>query len=217
MLAKEQKIILKEISTSKIKNIAAWGGGTALSEVYFHHRQSDDIDIILTDLPPAEELTILAARIGEAIEAVSRKSFNRMNRFQYVYDLKNHTQQKLEFVYYPFPKIGGAKKVNGIATESLLDIAASKILSAYQRDEIKDVFDLFVILKSKKYSLKNLIAGVEKKFGEKIDPANLLARLNKNLDNFSGLKPKLLKRYSKLEIVNFFQAIFNVYLENQGI
>jgi predicted nucleotidyltransferase component of viral defense system len=216
MLTKEQKIALKIVFNSEIKNIAAWGGGTALSEIYLHHRQSEDIDIILSDLPPMENLSILANQIGKTIKASGKKSFNRMNRFQYVYNLKDN-QLKLEFIYYPFPKIGRARKVDGIIVESLLDIAVSKVLSAYQRDEVKDALDLFVIFKSKKYSLEDLIVGVEKKFGEKIDSAILLARMSKNLSNLKVLTPLLLKKYSKKEISEFFQKLFNKYLKKQGI
>lgn len=217
MLAKEQKLALLEVFRSPIRNLATWGGGTALSEIYLHHRRSEDIDIILSDLPTPDVLVILSNTIKEEIGAKKKSSFNRMNRFQYIYDLANKNQLKLEFVYYPFPKIGRPKKVDNIVVESLADIAISKTLAAYQRDEIKDVFDLFIILQDKKFNLERLISGVEKKFEEKIDPPILLARLTKNLENFSHLKPLLTKNYSKGEIENYFQKLFNNYLSLQKL
>ena len=63
MLTKEQKTTLETIFNSGVKNIAAWGGGTALSEIYLHHRLSDDIDIILSDLPAGDILTALSNQV----------------------------------------------------------------------------------------------------------------------------------------------------------
>lgn len=215
MLTKEQKLALEEVFKSPVADFATWGGGTALSEIYLHHRKSEDIDIILTDLPPSEILTILSNKIFKVIDAKSKTSFTRMNRFQYVYILANGEQLKLEFVYYPFPKIGQNKNIMGLKVESLTDIAISKTLSAYQRDEVKDAFDLFIILQDKKFKFIKLISGVEEKFEEKIDPAILLARLTRNLENFNDLKPLLIKKYSKKVIVDFFQSLFNDYLKSQ--
>lgn len=216
MLQKEQKIILDAIFNSPVKNIATWGGGTALSEVYLKHRKSEDIDIILSDLPQTAELTMLSDKIKQKLNAKSKHGFTKMNRFQYVYSLSRDNQQKLEFVYYPFPKLGRVKKDGAIKIESLKDIAVSKTLSAYQRLEVKDAFDLFIILKMNKFTLSQLIAGVEKKFGEKIDPPSLLARLMKSIDNFENLTPLLTRKYRKDELNKLFQSEFDKDLKILG-
>ncbi|MBU2595451.1 nucleotidyl transferase AbiEii/AbiGii toxin family protein [Patescibacteria group bacterium] len=216
MLSKEQEIILETVFSSKIKDVAAWGGGTALSEIYLHHRRSEDVDIILIDLPPEIELTILTNEIKDKLKARAKKSVAKMNRFQYVFELDDGNEQKLEFVYYPFPKLAKVKKIDKIKVESLLDIAVAKTLSAYQRSEVKDVYDLFIILNEKKFTLKKLIDGVKKKFEEEIDPAMLLAKMTKNLDNYENLKPLLLKKdYLKKEIVDLFQSEFNNFFRNK--
>lgn len=215
MLSKEQEIILKAIFDSKIKNIATWGGGTALSEIYLHHRRSKDIDIILSDLPAEIELTILTNEIKEKLKAKAKKSIIKMNRFQYVFELGDDNEQKLEFVYYPFPKLQKPKEVDKVKVESLFDIAVAKTLSAYQRNEIKDVYDLFIILRDKYFSFNQLVDGVKNKFEEEIDPAILLARMTKNLDNFENLKPLSEKKYQKRELADFFQTEFNKFFETK--
>lgn len=216
MLLKKQKIILETVFSSKINKIATWGGGTALSEIYLHHRQSKDIDIILTNLAPEIELTILTNQIKAQLKAKNKKSIVKMNRFQYVFNFDDDKEQKLEFVYYPFPKLGKIKKIDSIKAESLLDIAVSKTLSAYQRDEVKDVFDLFILFKDKHFTLKKLIAGIKKKFEEEIDPALLLARMTKNLGSYENLKPLTTgKEYSKSEIADFFQTEFNKFFKDK--
>ncbi|MCX6812466.1 MAG: nucleotidyl transferase AbiEii/AbiGii toxin family protein [Candidatus Berkelbacteria bacterium] len=217
MLTKEQKLVLKEIFKSPIENIAVWGGGTALSEIYLHHRKSEDIDIILFDLPPVDVLTTLSNQIKKSLGAKNKKSFSRMNRFQYVFELSDSDQLKLEFVYYPFPKIGKVMEVSGFKVESLLDIAISKTLLAYQRSEVKDAFDLFIILQDKKFTFEKLISGVKEKFEEQIDPAILISRLTKSLENFDYLKPLLTRKYSKKEIADFFQKLFDEYLRKQKL
>jgi len=215
MLTKEQKIILKEIFNSKICDISTWGGGTALSEIYLKHRKSEDIDIILSDLPPTIELTILSNKIKQKLNAVKKKAIIKLNRFQYIFELSNNNQYKLEFVYYPFIKLTKPKKIGEIKTESLIDIAVSKTLAAYQRKEIKDTYDLFIILYEKYFTLDKLIKGVEKKFGEEIDSGLFLAKLMANLNNFQKLRPMLIKKYPKKLIANFFQDEFNKFLKRQ--
>ncbi|TSC91000.1 MAG: Uncharacterized protein CEN92_342 [Candidatus Berkelbacteria bacterium Licking1014_96] len=218
MLQKKQKIILETIFNSQIKSMAAWGGGTALSEIYLHHRYSEDIDIILSNLPQEIELTILTNQVKEKLGAKRKESLVKMNRFQYIFDFKDEEQQKLEFIYYPFVKLEQAEKMGKIRIESFLDIAVAKTLSAYQRQEVKDAFDLFIILKNKHFLLGELIDGVKKKFEEEIDPATLLARLTKSLENFDHLKPLIIgKKYKGRELIDFFQEEFNQFLRQKDL
>lgn len=214
MLKKEQKLALEEIFSSNLATIATWGGGTALSEIYLHHRRSDDIDIILADLPPLTELTILANKIKKSLAIKTTKSLVKMNRFQYFFDLPNNQLLKLEFVYYPFPKLDHPKKIGKIKVESLLDIAVAKTLTAYQRQEVKDAFDLYILLKNKHFTLKKLVKGVEQKFGETIDPRALLAKLVENLKTFKSLKPMMIgKKYHQKDLLDFLQQEFNRYMK----
>lgn len=218
MLSKEQEIILETIFNSQLEKITSWGGGTALSEIYLHHRKSEDIDIILSDLPQEIELTILTNQIKDELKALKKKSLVKMNRYQYIFEFKNKKEQKLEFIYYPFLKIKPIKKSGKIKIESLLDIAVAKTLSAYQREEVKDAFDLFIILKEKHFSLKELVKGVENKFEEKIDAPTLLARLTKSLENFDSLTPLIIgKKYGQKELIDFFQKEFNKFLHQKDL
>ena len=211
-----QKTILEIIFNSDLRDIATWGGGTALSEIYLHHRKSEDIDIILSDLPAGEYLTIVAKKIKEKLKSQSVESFSRMNRFQYFFNLGSGEQQKLEFVYYPFSKLDKPKKEGKILIESLFDIAVSKTLAGYQRKEPKDAYDIYEILKRKLFSLENLINGVDKKFGEKIDTGTLLVNLTHSAENFEYIKPMVInKKIIGKGIKDFFQRKFNQYLKKK--
>ena len=218
MLTKEQKATLKTIFSTGVRDIASWGGGTALSEIYLHHRRSEDIDIILSDLPAGDILTTLSNQIAEKIEAKSKESGSKMNRFQYVFELPDKKQQKLEFIYYPFPKLGRIKKIDQIKVESLFDIAVSKTLTAYQRREVKDAFDLYIILSNKHFTLDRLIVGVEKKFGEIVDTAALLAKISSILNDYVKLTPMIIKnKYSKKNMLEFFQKELEQFLKKNKL
>lgn len=214
MLTKEQNKILKTIFNSELKDFAAWGGGTALAEEYLHHRTSDDIDIILTDLPPTFTLTSVANKVKKALSAKKMKSFVKMNRFQYFYEADDGQNQKLEFVYYPFIKLEKPKRKGPVVIESLRDIAASKTLAGYQRNEPKDAFDLYVILTRKIFSLSQLITDVEKKFGEEIDAIMLLSHLTKSVEQFDELRPLILEKACQKDLINLFQKEFNKIQKN---
>lgn len=211
MLKKEQEIILETIFASPVKTIASWGGGTALSEIYLHHRRSDDVDIILTDLPETTELSVLAQEIKLKLKAKTVASFANMNRFQYVFEPAAGIQ-KLEFIYYPFKKLGKTKMAGKIKIESLKDICVSKTLAAYQRREVKDAYDFYEIISNDHFSLDQLVKGVKDKFGEKIDPPTLLAKINVSLNDFNHLKPLLYGKADRKKILEFFQNEFNLIM-----
>ncbi|TSC93504.1 MAG: Uncharacterized protein CEN89_41 [Candidatus Berkelbacteria bacterium Licking1014_7] len=207
MLTKPQKLALKIIFDSNLAKISAWGGGTALSEVYLHHRRSSDIDIILSQMPPLSDLTLLVKQIKSALRAGKVISYSKMNRFQYVF-ISAKTQLKLEFVFYPFVKLSRIKRWGNVRVESLFDMAASKTLASYQRHEPKDTVDMYFLLKDK-FPLAKLVKGVEKKFGETIDAAHLLAKLTDNLEKCLAIKPLLYKKFDKKTVEKFFQQEFN--------
>lgn len=88
----------------------------------------------------------------------------------------------------------------------------NKILSTYQRNEVKDVYDLYYYLNHKpKYSLNKLIVLAEKKFDVAIEPVLLLAKINELADNLNALQPFLLKPQKDLpvKVKTLFQEIFN--------
>lgn len=214
MLTNVQKTVLETIFNSDLKKIASWGGGTALSEIYLHHRRSDDIDIMLSNLPDNLALTSLTNQIKSMIAAEQKQSLHKMNRFQYIFTWPNQDQLKLEFVYYPFPRLGRQTKQGIIRIESLKDLAASKTLAAYQRQEIKDAYDLFIILKRSDFTLNKLIKSVEQKFGESLDPASLLAKITKSLQIFSDLKPLINdKKVTRKNLEDSFQKEFNQFID----
>ena len=102
--------------------------------------------------------------------------------------------------------------------DPLTDIMVNKTLSTYQRQEPKDVFDLYCYLKNKpKYNLQKLIKLVERKFGIAIEPTILLAKINELAAQLDSLSPMLVvpQKDLKRKAKKFFQSIFNSLAKKQ--
>lgn len=147
-------------------------GGTPLAAFYLHHRYSEDLDFFSeTEI----DLTSLNAFFKQKKNELGitkidfQQSFNR-NLFFLTY--KNITI-KTEFTYFPFPRIQLGESRFGLQVDSLLDIAVNKLFTIYQRTKARDYIDLFMICKTKGYSISSLIKQARAKFDWHIDPLQL--------------------------------------------
>jgi predicted nucleotidyltransferase component of viral defense system len=144
---------------------------------------------------------------------VANQQYNRR-----LYQLEDEQDKiKLELVYFPFPAMEKRKKIPefSLTIDSLTDIMVNKILSTYQRNEVKDVFDLYIyfLLFCKKFSLPQLISLVEKKFGLTLELSILLTKINELCDQANSLVPLLTAPQKKLShrMKFYFQEIFNSF------
>ena len=210
-----QKDVLRFFGKNSFGKNFYWTGGTLLSYYYLFHRDSIDLDFFSDNLYSDEECLIFINSLKKKIYAnkiIFRQELNRR-----IYLIKCEKENvKLELVFFPFPCHKKRKKLKkfSVNIDSLSDIMINKTLSAYQRNEPKDAFDLYVYLKQKpKHNLFKLIKLVEKKFGVAIEPALLLAKLNKLSDELSSLEPLLLSPQKNLskKTKSFFQDIFNSF------
>ena len=114
---------------------------------------------------------------------------------------------QLEFVYFPFDNISKPKSDQDfkIKVDSLVDMATNKTLATYQRNEPKDIFDLYSLLETKKFKLPGLIKNVNKKFEIEIDEADLEAKILSNIDLLENIRPLILnKRNFKIGKIEAF-------------
>lgn len=190
-----------------------WTGGTLLAFKYLHHRKSVDLDFFSDDLFIDDEYLSFINRLKKELNCQKITMTLSHNRRQYLIIRKSETA-KLELVYFPFNKIESRKKLEqySLKIDSLTDIMVNKILSTYQRNEVKDIYDLYFYFKSKpKYNLKKLTKLVEKKFGVSIEPILLLSKINKLANNLDSITPLLLQKPRNLtkKVKIFFQEEFN--------
>ncbi|MFH1565422.1 MAG: nucleotidyl transferase AbiEii/AbiGii toxin family protein [bacterium] len=212
-LTKLQKDVLVFIGQDSFGKNFYWTGGTLLSYFYLRHRDSVDLDFFSENLFADDEYLMFLNRLKKIIKANKINLTIQFNRRLCLVE-RGDQVVKLELVYFPFAAIETRKKLPGFSllTDSLTDLMVNKTLSAYQRNEPKDAYDLYCYLSDNpKQNLQSLIKLAEKKFGVAIEPLLLLAKLNELAGNLNSLQPLLLRPHKNLtiEVKNFFQKIFN--------
>ncbi len=177
-------------------------GGTALSGVYLHHRESEDLDFFTAD--PYDRLLIL-----NKITAWSKdKKFSisdRSNELLQTFQLKFSEGEilKVDFNHYPYKRVRKGTIVDGIDVDSLLDIAINKLVTVYQRTQVKDFVDLYFLLK--KFTLWDLIEGVGVKFRIKLELLMIAGDFLK-IEQFEVL-PKMLVPLTLEELQEFYTKL----------
>ena len=212
-LTKLQKNILSFMGENSFGKNFYWTGGTLLSYQYLHYRDSMDLDFFSNELFLNDEYLKFINELKTKTGATKVRFNLDKNRRIYLIERKKENV-KLELVYFPFKSI--EKKVwveeFSLKADSLTDIMVNKILSTYQRNEPKDIYDLYCYLKGKpKYNLPKLVKLVEKKFGVEIELFLLLAKINELADSIDVIQPLLFKKEKNLsqKVKNFFQKVFN--------
>jgi len=212
-LSQLQREILKFFGQDNFGKNFYWTGGTLLAYFYFHHRLSFDLDFFSCNLFTDDQYLEFINRLKKAIGAKKIILNHEYNRRIYLIE-QEHEALKIELVFFPFKPIEKIKKSEefSLQVDSLTDIIVNKTLSTYQRNEPKDVYDLYCYLSScLKYDLFKLIKLVEKKFGVTIEPALLLAKINELANNLDKLQLLLVKSQPNLnkKVKDFFQDYFN--------
>lgn len=137
-----QKIAIKQLANSSLKNIFYWTGGTLLSVYYFHHRLSYDLDFFSEkpfSFDQVRDLSLKIQKLGHFIGVSFKKIYDR-----YEFIFVNKEKLRIEFVYYNHKKksLKKRKQFMGVYIDSLEDIAANKVLALLDRNEAKDLFDI---------------------------------------------------------------------------
>ena len=137
-------------SFAKDKNLSQkfyFTGGTALSAVYLHHRESEDLDFFSESDFDNDGIIKFIDNIASLINTRSRVTLKeRVRIFELVDDDKNLVI-KIDFGYYPHSRLKKGKRLQGVDVDSLIDISANKITTILQRTDIKDFVDLYYLLK----------------------------------------------------------------------
>lgn len=185
-----QKQVLELFAESSLKETFYWTGGTLLSVVYLHHRRSNDLDFF-SDLPFSHDQLIgfiheLKARIKLEF-AEEKRVYDRWNFF-----LHNNEQVRVEFVHYNHPNLTARTEWNGVAIDSFDDVAANKTMALFDRNEPKDVFDLYFVLTKGGYSPPKLTELVEKKFGVRLTESSIWSEAFRKMKELDNLRPLML-------------------------
>ncbi len=177
-------------------------GGTVLSEFYLQHRLSEDFDLFSEQevyLPSITAfLTKFSSKLG--IDTIEHRPYLGLHSF--ILRLEEGNVFKIDFNFYPFPRIQKGKKFIKLDIDSLYDIAVNKVHTLFMKPRTRDYIDLYFIFKETDFTLKNLIMQAKAKFDWHIDRLLLGAKLKKatQITDF----PRMLVPFDKKDMEEFF-------------
>ena len=178
-------------------------GGTALSAVYYNHRDSEDLDFFSPNNFKSIDISqwILSTKKELGWQRVSLDVKYPVN----IYILKwtENDILRLDFNVYAFPRLKKGRTVAGIEVDSLTDIAVNKLDTILTRKKARDYVDLYMIMKKEKLSLSRLLFLHKKKIEFDIDMSNLAEAMIacRILTDY----PKMRIPFDKKEMIEFFE------------
>lgn len=203
ILTTEQKNFL-DIAASKkfLCNRFYFTGGTPLAVFYLGHRLSEDIDLFSEreiHLPSINSF-IKEAQVKLKVKSVDYTNFLGLHSFQLYFSKMNIL--KIDFNYYPFPRIEKGMKYKNLEVDSVYDIAVNKVHTIALKPRARDFIDIYFIIKEKGYDFQDLLLKAKAKFDWHIDPIQLGSRLflAKEQKDF----PYMLKKINHKEWQDFF-------------
>lgn len=181
-------------------------GGTALAVFYYYHRESHDVDLFCEK----KEINTLTTdaflrKISQKLHIINIKRSQFLGLVSYDLIFKGKDKLKVDFNYYPFPRIDKGIKFKNLEIDSIYDIAANKLHTIFMKPRIRDYIDLYLILTKEKFNFEDLIINTKAKFDWHIDRINLASQflrvkeLSKSQDY-----PKMLVSFQPQKMERFF-------------
>jgi len=173
-------------------------GGTALASFYLRHRLSEDLDFF--NEKEEVNLQIINRILAEfkketrIIKIEQRTVFGIHNFF---FHFSDNTVLKVDFSYYPFPRIAKGARFKNITIDSDYDIAVNKVHTIAMQPRSRDFIDIYFLITEKGYNLQDLIMKAKAKFDWHIDALQLGTQLLKALDvkDFPQMSSKIAKQF----------------------
>lgn len=205
-LTNEQEKAIKLFAKSKLAKKFYWTGGTLLAYHYLKHRKSLDLDFFSEERFSFEEVNELVETIKK--QAGFRKVHSKkiFDRWEFLFE--NDRVLRIEFVYYNQEKktLRKRKKLFGVFIDSLVDIAANKTMAHFDRNEPKDLFDLYFLLTKEKFTVEKLLALTNQKFGVQFGESLFWSEAFKSIPLLHSLKP-LMENHNEKEREDLVRSI----------
>lgn len=204
ILTNFQREVLNLLSNDKfITDNFYLSGGTALSEFYFQHRLSEDLDFFSAN---EIDYQLLAANLKPLFNKLKIDVVDYQQGIAAkIFFLKKGSSEKIktDFNFWAFERTGKGKTYNKLEIDNLFDIAINKIDTILSREKARDFIDLYFILKnSKEFNFADVLKGLRKKYDWAADPIYLGTRLIliRELRDY----PKMLVPYDKEDMIAYF-------------
>ena len=178
-------------------------GGTALAEFHLKHRLSEDIDLF-TEAEEVDQSVVDAflKRISHKLSVVKISKSLFLGLVSTTLHFRDGETLKVDFNYYPFPRIEKGLKYKNLEVDSVYDIAVNKVHTIMHRSRGRDYVDLYFIMQMYNYSLERLISDAKAKFDWHIERGDLASQFMRvvDLDEF----PAMLSPFNKKKMEEFF-------------
>jgi predicted nucleotidyltransferase component of viral defense system len=205
ILTPEQEAFLKTVSREKyLCERYYFTGGTPLAAFYLGHRLSEDIDLFSEREVYLPAVNSFVAKVKRTlrITKVDYTNFLGLHSFEFYFSQKNIL--KVDFNYYPYPRIEMGVRYKNISVDSLIDIAVNKVHTIAMKPRARDFIDVYFIVKQAGYDMRELWIHAKAKFDWHIDPIQLGSRLLMAADAHDY--PRMRKKIDHREWQNFFVA-----------
>lgn len=181
-------------------------GGTALSEYYFKHRLSEDLDFFsATEFDPNQLLIWLKNLQSQVkLSKIEQQNGNGQVTF-FLYQNPNSSPLKLDFAYFPFDHLGKFKKDQNLRISSLDDVSINKIHAISSRTRSRDYLDLMFCLKKLNWNPNDIMQNYRLKFDIVLPPESLATSLT-NVTQASDL-PIFLGKTPWSQVENYFLTL----------
>lgn len=195
-LTSVQKLAINLLALSPLREIFYWTGGTLLAYRYLHHRKSVDLDFFSEKKFSFEE-------INRFIQDLKEKGGFTAVHYQKIFDrheflFEGMEQLRVEFVYYNHEKKTLKKRcvLLGVYVDSLDDIAANKTMAYFDRNEPKDLFDIYFLIHKALFTPSKLLKLVRQKFEVSFNEASFWSEAFKSFALLHTLEPLMLEKES---------------------
>lgn len=180
-------------------------GGTVLSEFYLQHRLSEDFDLFSEKEVYLPSVVSFLTKIKSKVGIVEREHRPFMGLHSFMLHLKGGGKFKIDFNFYPHPRINIGKKYKNLHIDSLYDIAVNKVHTMFMKPRGRDFVDLYFIFRETDFKLERLILDAKAKFDWHIDPLLLGSQMRK-VTILTEL-PKMLKPFNQKDMEKFFLSL----------
>lgn len=179
ILTPHQRTVLESIAREQYFTDRYYlAGGTALSEFYLHHRDSEDLDLFTEkqEVDPLMVASFIERNASKlSISSVETKRVYGLHSFFLHFD--DSSVLKVDFNYYPFLRIEKGVRFGNLEVESIYDIAVDKVHVIVLKPRARDYIDLFFIIREKGYTFDHLLLQAKAKFDWHLSSLDLGARL----------------------------------------
>lgn len=204
ILTKQQKAFLASLSENNFLAKEFYlTGGTALTEYYLHHRESEDLDFFCESEFDIQPLTIFVSQLKSHLRFEKIDYQQSFNRNLFFLHFPKGDILKIEFTYFPFPRLE-KKTQDNLKIDSLIDIAVNKLFTIYQNPRSRDYIDLYFIVEQTNWEINNLLKKAKIKFDWHVDALQLGAQFVRVKDTLEIDYPKMIKKVSNENVEKFF-------------